>query len=95
MSTNFGLAGIPGTRLKVCVWVGEWWGGSHTQYSVTPAQARQVQGAGAVRRTAGQGQGFQALGRGAEEHGLVRRPQGHDQGPSWPPRGILGVGSGE
>ena len=20
MSTNFGLAGIPGTRLKVCVW---------------------------------------------------------------------------
>ena len=21
MSTNFGLAGIPGTRLKVCVWV--------------------------------------------------------------------------
>ena len=25
MSTNFGLAGIPGTRLKVCVWVGGGW----------------------------------------------------------------------
>ena len=37
MSTNFGSAGIPGTRLKVCVW---WWGGggggSHTQYRITP-----------------------------------------------------------
>ena len=25
MSTNFGSAGIPGTRLKVCVWGGGWW----------------------------------------------------------------------
>ena len=37
MSTNFGSAGIPGTRLKVCVWWGGgWWGGSHTQYRITP-----------------------------------------------------------
>ena len=27
MSTNFGLAGIPGTRLKVCVWGGGGGGG--------------------------------------------------------------------
>ena len=34
MSTNFGLAGIPGTRLNVCDgWVV---GGSHTQYRITP-----------------------------------------------------------
>ena len=37
MSTNFGLTGIPGTRLKVCLW----WGGvvvvmDHTQYRITP-----------------------------------------------------------
>ena len=37
MSTNFGSAGIPGTRLKVCVW---WWwvvgggGGVRTKFSV-------------------------------------------------------------
>ena len=39
MSTNFGLAGIPGTRLKVCVWWGGgvgWGGGSHTHYCITP-----------------------------------------------------------
>ena len=39
MSTNFGSAGIPGTRLKVCGW---WWGGggggSHTHYHITPVQ---------------------------------------------------------
>ena len=34
MSTNFGLAGIPGTMLKVPVWVVV--GGSHTHYHVTP-----------------------------------------------------------
>ena len=34
MSTNFASAGIPGTRLKVCVWWGG--GGSHTQYRITP-----------------------------------------------------------
>ena len=34
MSTNFGSAGIPGTRLKVC---GGWLvGGSHIQYRITP-----------------------------------------------------------
>ena len=40
MSTNFGSAGIPGTRLKVCVWGGGGggWGGSHTHYHVTPVQ---------------------------------------------------------
>ena len=42
MSTNFGLAGIPGTRLKVCVW---WVGGSHTQYRITPVP---ILGAGAL-----------------------------------------------
>ena len=36
MSTNFGLAGIPGTRLKVPVWVVVGWGGSHTHYCITP-----------------------------------------------------------
>ena len=44
MSTNFGLAGIPGTRLKVCVWVGGG-GGSHTQYRITPVP---ILGAGAL-----------------------------------------------
>ena len=47
MFTNFGLAGIPGTRLKVCVWVG--WvvvvGGSHTHYRITPVP---MLGAGAL-----------------------------------------------
>ena len=40
MSTNFGLAGIPGTRLKVPVWGGGvvGWGGSHTHYRITPVQ---------------------------------------------------------
>ena len=41
MSTNFGSAGIPGTRLKVCVWVvggGGGGGGSHTHYHITPVQ---------------------------------------------------------
>ena len=33
MSINFCSAGIPGTRLKVCVW---WGSGSHTQYRITP-----------------------------------------------------------
>ena len=42
MSTNFGLAGIPGTRLKVPVWGG---GGSHTHYHVTPVP---MLGAGAL-----------------------------------------------
>ena len=40
MSTNFGLAGIPGTRLKVPVWVVVvvvvMVGGSHTHYCITP-----------------------------------------------------------
>ena len=49
MSTNFGLAGIPGTRLKVCVWGGGWWwwggGGSHTHYCITPVP---MLGAGAL-----------------------------------------------
>ena len=42
MSTNFGSAGIPGTRLKVPVWGGVvvvvGWGGSHTNYRITPVQ---------------------------------------------------------
>ena len=38
MSTNFGSAGIPGTRLKVCVWGGGVVGGSHTHYHITPVQ---------------------------------------------------------
>ena len=46
MSTNFGLAGIPGTRLKVCVWWGGGGGGgSHTQYRITPVP---ILGAGAL-----------------------------------------------
>ena len=52
MSTNFGLAGIPGTRLKVCggwVVVVGWWvgggGGSHTHYCITPVP---ILGAGAL-----------------------------------------------
>ena len=53
MSTNFGLAGIPGTRLKVCGWWGGWWGGggvvvvggSHTHYRITPVP---ILGAGAL-----------------------------------------------
>ena len=41
MCTNFGLAGIPGTRLKVPVWGGGGVvvvvvGGSHTHYRITP-----------------------------------------------------------
>jgi len=42
MSTNFGSAVIPGTRLKVCGW---WWGGSHTHYCITPVP---ILGAGAL-----------------------------------------------
>ena len=42
MCTNFGLAGIPGTRLKVCGWGG---GGSHTHYCITPVP---ILGAGAL-----------------------------------------------
>ena len=48
MSTNFGLAGISGTRLKVCVLVVGWGGGgggSHTQYRITPVP---ILGAGAL-----------------------------------------------
>ena len=48
MSTNFGSAGIPGTRLKVCVWVGGGGGGgggSHTHYCITPVP---ILGAGAL-----------------------------------------------
>ena len=48
MSTNFGLAGIPGTRLKVCGWgggVGWGGGGSHTHYCITPVP---ILGAGAL-----------------------------------------------
>ena len=45
MCTNFGLAGIPGTRLKVCVWWGGGGGGSHTHYRITPVP---ILGAGAL-----------------------------------------------
>ena len=47
MSTNFGSAGIPGTRLKVCVVGGGWvvGGGSHTHYCITPVPRH---GAGAL-----------------------------------------------
>ena len=46
MSTNFGLAGIPGTRLKVPVWGGGVvGGGSHTHYCITPVP---ILGAGAL-----------------------------------------------
>ena len=42
MCTNFGSAGIPGTRLKVCGWWvvvgGGGGGGSHTHYRITPVQ---------------------------------------------------------
>ena len=46
MCTNFGLAGIPGTRLKVCGGVVGWGGGgSHTHYCITPVP---ILGAGAL-----------------------------------------------
>ena len=46
MSTNFGLAGIPETRLKVCVW-GGWWGGWWIAYPV-PYNTSPRLGAGAL-----------------------------------------------
>ena len=51
MSTNFGSAGIPGTRLKVCVWWvvvvvvvgGGWWITYPVPYNTSP-----ILGAGAL-----------------------------------------------
>ena len=47
MSTNFGLAGIPGTRLKVCVWVVGGGGGGWITYPV-PYNTSPRLGAGAL-----------------------------------------------